>query len=81
MAVHNSNILGKSYRKEEIQHIKELFTILQVNMHVSKNPKMYNMMNISVRSKINYNFRNVQDKPKTPTEKKESVMLKESKAR
>lgn len=26
-------------------------------------------------------YRNVQDKPKTPTEKKESIMLKESKAR
>ena len=48
----------------------------------AKTPKMYNMnMNITVRSKINYNFRNVQDKPKTPTEKKESIMLKESKAR
>ena len=46
-----------------------------------KTQTMYNMMNISVRSKINYNFRNVQDKPKTPTEKKESIMLKESKAR
>ena len=43
--------------------------------------KMYNMMNIFVWSKINNNFRNVQDKPKTPTEKKESIMLKESKAR
>ena len=39
MAVHNSDILGKSYRQEEIQYIKELFTILQVNMHVSKDPK------------------------------------------
>ena len=39
MALHNSDLLGKSYRQEEIQHVKELLTILQVNMHFSKNPK------------------------------------------
>ena len=75
MAVHNGDLLNSvASRKEEVQPVQELFTILQVDLPVK-------IEIISNRSRYESFFRNVHEKPKTPTEKKESIMLKEAKAR
>ena len=87
MAVHNGDLLNiGASREEEVQHVKELFSILQVDLpeditfnrshlYESKPKLPFPLCNEATM------FRNVHEKPKTPTEKKESIMLKEAKAR